>query len=1361
MKQEMKMTSRWKWILMGLLLMFSTAALAESVIVPGKWLVELEAAPALEYEGDQNIVLRAADGSLSHKALAATSPEATGQSRYDAHAPAVQAYVRWLDTERAHVLDLLSMDLGRTVETNRVFHHVFNGFEASLSDEEAARIAELPGVRSVRPVLAHRLMLDAGPELIGATALHAGTGNLPANGGEGTVIGIIDSGINWEHPYFSDAPLPSGHVFSNPYSQPLGECSKPDVGCNEKLVGIYNFADEGTDGKDPQGHGTHVASTAAGVPLRLSFSSTGNYTYHTTGVAPHANIISYKVCYDKHPTDEELDERCESGAIRQAWEQAVIDGVDVVNYSVGSDANNPWTSGSRELLNLWSAGIPFVTSAGNSGPGRSSLGSPADAPWAFAIGASTHTRLSGKSATIAGLTNRILIYGDGPGLTTNLTAPLVAADTLAGNDLGCGAFPDGALSGSIALIQRGDCSFEDKVRHAAQAGASAVLVYNSVHGAPIRMGGLTTSTIPAAMMSRGDGLQVRERLAQAGAHSATLRTTDTARKDLEWADFMADFSGRGPAAFVPGVMKPNVVAPGVDVLAGYFRGSNSYAFMNGTSMASPHAAGAVALLKSLHPSWTPAMLQSALETTAELADVYWDDGPASALDRGNGRIRVDKAARAGLYLPVTRAEFEAAYPAQGGNPSELNLAGIWSESCMPDCSFTRTVQAHGPGKWRVRTVGDLDISVSPQVFTLGAGQKQKLNIQISSGSSPAGSLAESHIELIPEQGDYETQRLRAAIQVTGVELPSVLQFDVDSNRGRRTRMVKVGPLPEAVYQSSELVRPKRESFKLAQDASRNNPFAGSIGRRTFLVDVPEGAMMLMAQVVSSSARDIDLYVGRDLNGNGVAEESELVCQSTVYGPEESCYLKFPAPGRWWVLVQNWEASSFGAEDPVELDIAVLEPSDDHSFVVSGAGRHPGGDLELSFSWDAPGMFQNEPRVAAMSISTSPDRLGDLGVVPVRITRTTRNLPKPTALFVGEGRHVVLPGSAKHDLLYVDVPGTATSLEITIQGQDGVGGSLYRLPFADIAGHAPGTPPAPVAGVLDTGNGSGSGFKLTQAASSGQYLEAGRYYIVLKNSDTRERRVSVRVRMEERNGDAANFGLWNPRGREIYQGFDWGLGLAGSTRVGSILWYSYDANGLPVFYNAVDTLRDGRSTWSTRLLRTTSIGNRNNIFTVGEFAVTSLGPSDMIVAWRLDGAHGSERLIPGHSQVCAQPGVNYNGHWYSPGVAEGGTTMIITDAAQAQIRYYFDELGVGRWVITDDNAGLGPLGEELSVLDVRGFCPNCEEGPVSFERVGSYARIFHSETRATEIIEFNSAAPLNGHYEAELEIERLTAPLECE
>src|SRR5690625_2144149 len=330
--------------LAGLLLGLAGAAHAASVVVPGRWQVELAAPAGLNYDGATTSAVHLQSGQTQAAALAATAPHVTGQ-RYSAQSAEVRAYTAFLDNERRRFLDDASLELGRQLSAEHVYRHTLNGFSIELSNDEAEQLGQQPGVKSLRTVMAHDMHLDSGPEVIHAPDVHAGLSGLPANGGEGVIIGIIDSGINWDHPYFSDAPLDGFH-FSNPYGRHLGECRSGKARCNSKLVGVYDFTIEKTSGKDPSGHGTPVASIAAGVPIDVSLPDAiaGNYVYRTTGVAPRANIISYKVCYKKHPSNKDLDGKCEGSAIQKAWEQAVTDGVDVVNYSIGGDANDPWSS---------------------------------------------------------------------------------------------------------------------------------------------------------------------------------------------------------------------------------------------------------------------------------------------------------------------------------------------------------------------------------------------------------------------------------------------------------------------------------------------------------------------------------------------------------------------------------------------------------------------------------------------------------------------------------------------------------------------------------------------------------------------------------------------------------------------------------------------------------------------------------------------------------------------------------------------------------------------------------------------------------------------------------------------------------
>jgi len=263
-----------------------------------------------------------------------------------------------------------SLSIGRELKPVHRYRNAIHGFSAALNASEAARLSRLPQVKYVQADRLYKLHTDAGPNWIGADDIWNGLGALPNRRGEGIVIGVIDSGINWEHVSFSDpAGAGGGHNFVNPLGAQKGLCSDPEVMCNDKLIGVYDFVqdipgtdivEENTKGKDNSGHGTHVASIALGNPLQVT---NNGIPMTISGVAPNANLISYRVCFLGDPNDSE-DDSCSGSAIIQAIDQAIADQVDVINYSLGTDAFPPWDGATPQaMLNAWAAGIFIVTSS--------------------------------------------------------------------------------------------------------------------------------------------------------------------------------------------------------------------------------------------------------------------------------------------------------------------------------------------------------------------------------------------------------------------------------------------------------------------------------------------------------------------------------------------------------------------------------------------------------------------------------------------------------------------------------------------------------------------------------------------------------------------------------------------------------------------------------------------------------------------------------------------------------------------------------------------------------------------------------------------------------------------------------------
>ena len=750
--------------LLALTLALPAVAAPSEARFSDRWIVELVDAPTLEFTGTH--LATQGIGPSGAFFFEATAPAVTGQTRFDAEAPHVRAYAQFLEDRQADFIADAQHALGRSLVAEGAFRHVANGLVLRVSASEAERLRTLPGVAKVYREPLYRLELASGLGFIGADQVHAGIATLPGVKGEGMVVGVVDSGINWNHRAFSDNPADTGgYVFENPLGQQLGLCSRDDVPCNNKLIGVFDFTDDSTNGLDTDGHGTHVAAIAV----------SNEWAPGRGGVAPRANLISYRVCVEQDPDDPDAG-TCQGGAIVQALDQSIIDQVDVLNFSIGSDPFDPWASSvERQVLNLRDAGITFVTSAGNSGPDSETVGWPAEAPWVFAVGATTTGSCAGGSIEIQGSGSREIIYGSGPNTSgPNLNNVLVRRGAeFDGNNLGCAAFPANAFSNAVALLERGECTFAQKVNNAAAAGARAVLIFNSEPQGRLCMAGMETTTIPSAMLSRPDGIQLSSMVASGAPQRVTFN-----RDNL--ADQVGDFSSRGPSENVPRLMKPNVVAPGVFIQAAFIPGEDDVIGLTGTSMASPHVAGAMALMRQLNPDLTPSMMTSLLETTAEIAPVTIAGSPAGIFDRGAGRIRVDRAVQAGLYLGETRARFLAANPATGGDPGSLNLPGMVNENCGSSCTFTRRVTALRSDSWTVDTEGQPGISVSPTSFTLAAGESQTLEITVVPAGNGGSALQHGAVVLrppqapitIPPPGHWDgSQRLPIGVRGSGAPGP--------------------------------------------------------------------------------------------------------------------------------------------------------------------------------------------------------------------------------------------------------------------------------------------------------------------------------------------------------------------------------------------------------------------------------------------------------------------------------------------------------------------------------------------------------------------------------------------------------------
>ena len=512
------------------------------------------------------------DGGIS--GLEPTRPSVTGALKLDVDTPASQAYGSYLAQKQNEVVEAMQLRFSHQMDVVYRYNTAYNGLAVRLTGQEALEAASLPGVADVQRDFVRYPDTDAGPDWIGAPGVWDSTGTgLPATMGEGVIIGIIDTGINFDHPSFADVGG-DGYDHTNPFGAGnyVGWCNSghPDYDagvhiCNDKLVGAWDFTADGNKGEDDDGHGSHTASTAGGNVVTATIDApTILIERSISGVAPHANIISYDTCI--------ADDGCPGSALVAAIDQAVMDGVDVINYSIGGGPFNPWADAdSLAFLSARDAGVFVATSAGNSGPGAGTMGSPANSPWLLSVGAVTHNRKfvnaltgmsGGDSPAPPDLFGQSITDGYGP-------APIVHAKDY-GDALCLNPFPGGTWSGEIVVCDRGEIARVDKGWNVLQGGAGGYVLANTA----VESEGLSADAhhLPAVHIGYAAAQQLLPWLDSGSGHMATIAGT-TIDENPSNGDVMADFSSRGPNPPVPDVLKPDVTAPGVAILAASMNGT--------------------------------------------------------------------------------------------------------------------------------------------------------------------------------------------------------------------------------------------------------------------------------------------------------------------------------------------------------------------------------------------------------------------------------------------------------------------------------------------------------------------------------------------------------------------------------------------------------------------------------------------------------------------------------------------------------------------------------------------------------------------------------------------------------------------
>ncbi|KAI3457939.1 hypothetical protein Pfo_014602 [Paulownia fortunei] len=582
------------------------------------------------------------------------------------------------------------------------YRHGFSGFAAKMTESQAQDIKELPGVVEVLPNRIYKVQTTRSWDYLGLSAYS--TTNLlhDTNQGDGAIIGVFDTGVWPESESFDDKGLGPIPAKWKGFCQSGGGFN-PAQHCNKKLIGARYFIDgflaalgepfnatennEFLSARDSAGHGTHCASTAAGSFVsNVSFNGLAHGTVR--GGAPRARLAIYKVGW--------LGGFVSSADILKAFDEAIHDGVDVLSISLGYDLPLFPETDKRDIIYYGSfhavaRGITVVCSAGNSGPDYQTAEDVA--PWVISVAASTIDRsfptpiMLGNNQNFAGQSMYIgedtgfvkLFYKERDEISGELYCEAITGnDTwVAGNVVVC--FTEKGSENDIILAA-------DTVRKAGGLGLiatkktflSASSYYNS---------------FPCILVTYDVGSQIVNYFRYTKDPKVRLKPTKT-YIGKEVSTYIASFSSRGPNSLSPAVLKPDIAAPGVDILAAYVPtqlSSRGYIFDSGTSMAAPHIAGVAALLKSLHPNWSPAAIKSALVTTAWTTDPYSGEPIfakgeipkiADPFDYGGGLVNPNAARNPGLVYDMGTQDYINYLCAMGYGEKAINQLTGQAKSCL-------------------------------------------------------------------------------------------------------------------------------------------------------------------------------------------------------------------------------------------------------------------------------------------------------------------------------------------------------------------------------------------------------------------------------------------------------------------------------------------------------------------------------------------------------------------------------------------------------------------------------------------------------------------------------------------------------
>jgi Subtilase family/Fibronectin type-III domain/PA domain/Peptidase inhibitor I9 len=1023
----MTMTSHVRLALGLALTALALAAGAQTAERKG-YIIQLADDPAASYSGGV-------------AGLAATRP-AAGQ-RFNVTGANVQAYMAYLDNKAT----ALASAAVPNAQIYARYGVALNGFAAQLTDAEVRKLATTPGVVAIMADIAEQIDTSHTPTFLGLTTpVTGGWSRLDGSGrqikGEDIIIAHVDTGVWPENPSFSDKvdavtgkPVPyyaAGNVvYGPPPAKWVGTCQTGQgftaAMCNNKLIGAQYFnagwlvarpnpsqwwsMEYVHSPRDADGHGSHTLSTSGGnqgvdALVAGSVSISG-----VSGIAPRARVASYKACYTATNGPGDVNGGCFPSDTLAAINKAVADGVDVINYSIGGSRTSFTDITQTAFRNAALAGVVVSASAGNANtfPGNATTVAHIS-PWLMTVGNSTHDRyteavvtlgangtVQGASFQTAGLSAKTLIWSRNAGFGAPAAQGSNQALCLGAAD-GVAALLDPAkVAGKIVVCDRGTNALVNKVTNAKTAGALGVIIQNTT--AANNTTPLISAVLPTVHVPVSGFTAVTTEAAANGtaAFGGGIQVAGVV------APVMSNSSSRGPNQADVNILKPDITAPGTDIIAAYahrgltqaqrdaIAGGNLaaatpyYEMISGTSMSSPHNAGMAALLRQLNPTWSPWAIKSALMTSAT-QNVKLANGAADPSPWGYGAGHANPNAALGttVVYDTTNANHMAYYTGTlPGGSSSLNLASMTRGNAVGTATFTRTLTNKGSVTQTFNATAALAgfaVTVTPSTLTLTPGQSVSFTVAATPTTAPQNAYVFGNVTWTSA-----TNTLRSPLTVRYTTFSGLTSLVDTRAVGTRVWSVATGFSGPMQVTPSGMVPATQTNVAVSTTGPTEQCAAD--------FNVPAGTKVVRAQMFNSetqngAATDIDLYLYRVVGAtrtqvgaseSGTTDELISVSNPTA-GTYRACAVAFAPVGQlrssvintWAVGGPATSLKAFGAANAVS-----------------------GGTASIGVAWNvAPGArylgvieVTNPPNAAVLGstqifVDTSAAAAAAAGAVPI-------------------------------------------------------------------------------------------------------------------------------------------------------------------------------------------------------------------------------------------------------------------------------------------------------------------------------------------------------------------------------------------